>query len=1640
MHPTVTTQEPALHELCATFPPQPDREIHRDHLLETFERVFAGPVDLLVLEGEEGIGKTTLLSQFARRYPRRIISSFVTPMRRYGYDADALRRDYSAQILSILDPRRSFPRGDRGDGILEGLIQNLKRRHGRDSFYFLLDGLTDILDPVMRGEVANLLPVGHGFRVIVSGDPGLLPPQFKNSERTKTTLAVNFSLTEVQHYFADLGLSEVNVRRIYQVCGNGVPTNLASIRRSLLSGVDIDRLRDPGLRDLFEQEWQHTVTDSIAERIVAVVAHSRHRLTLQDLGEVLRVGDDVIFDYLRRIPFLRIDPTASYVSFITGAFGDFAADKLSRTKTSVIDQLVDHVLKKDESEGTEAVDSVPGYLQELERPRDVISFLSADYFSSLLKRSESFTPLRTQFRLGIDVAMQLQQDGDLLCFGLESSAIREIASAPVSRSEVEALVTTGQGLEALSIAASCPLREDRLHLLAVVVRCEQERGTPVGEEVLDQIRQLHRQIDARSLGDKAVDIAADLFPCFPDLAISLIEQSADSDGDENDLDMAYVRLSIATAVRQATSTGDQDDLENIRKRIRNPRLRGFTSALSSRVQSAADVIAEAESLETASDKLYILRKWAVEYSHREDAADVAEYSLRTLVESTGYAPNARVLRELSMPLLHSKDPGRTKSLVRSFDGQRSTVDGPGPTEEVVRLHLNLAVAESQYDIEACTNRVIEVYLSVDQLSDLSTKSSCLARLLSALKVVDSSGEIERQEDLGSLSTEELQAAIDDLLEHTAEQVDVTRRIIDALSALDIDRAFALAEDLNTAARREEALLLAIDGALENDSDGIDLERIRAACDRLRERASKDHVATTVAEHLARQGSSGKGAIVESGFQIFRELFFSVSDPMERCRVLCLLDALAENGLYNAPDSLRVELTSRIDEALAQLEPGWQRIETGFRVARSYAERHATLATRYLRDAETERKTTAFSSFSSEWTYQACLRLAIRAFAGQLGHGYTPKDDISTLERLIDRLPSTSLRAQLWGELAMRLYLRQHSDDGNRVVGDHIVPLIDLMPKGPVRSSTIVAVSPALYRHHKTTALRLFNTIEDNQRDTALMTSAEFILEQHIPSDPYEAHENGYEITYQDAVDVADLANEIGRDNLVYVTIVALADTLSSSRHSKRYTQQQTADLVRRIEQLARSKFPDQNNIRHDGYAIASRAQILRIKRAPTRPWEDVIQDARSIPNKADRAYVLGIIGKALTAGAADRREAVFNEAIDNTETIPCTYDRLKRLNDLGDMMARKCPHLAKRCLSEAISGLRSSSDDVDAHVFRSMVDTAFKVDPDYAASLVSLVDDDPARAMARHEMKRRLETLHAKKAIIDGPETWDQFELGIPDLARSAWLALGSLNAGRAHTARMEQLRPALCAAGRYALRDGFPILAWVIENAVRRFSGSPQSRATIRVMFDGAVRATELAEVAGATASVAVRRGRSLVTTPPSEKHILVKRGERHRAEEFLRSWLERMASGHIYICDQYFSPKELDLLMLIQSVAPTIEVSVLTSRYCHTQHKIVSLSEAYRTGWQKISDQRPPTAEIVIVGMEESEKSPIHDRSILTERSGISLGTSWNSLGSTQDSKMTVLTHTEASELSERVGQFLVDRKREYGPERLLYETVTL
>ena len=1635
----IGTSPPPLYDLCTTFPSTPDGEIVRDQHLDTFDRVLQNSIDILVIEGDSGIGKTTLLSQFAKQHPRTAVSSFVSTKARHKYDPVALRIDYSAQIISILDPTRIVTPSEERDGVLQSLLQRLKRRHARNRIYFILDGLTDITDPIMLKDVFHLLPIGLGFPVIVSGDLSSIPSELKDGRRIKTTQASNFSFSEVQQYFSDMQLKETDIRKIYKDFGKGIPERLASVRRSLKAGLDFTSLRGERLDSLYEDEWKHAAGDGFTRHLLALVAHASHPLTVSAIAEMLGVDIDLVWTRLRDLQFIEIDTMSDYVAFASQSFLIFATNKLIDMKRSVVTLLAEHV------ENIEAVDphtaaAVPAYLQDLGQLDRVISYLSPEHFSDVLERSESFEPLHRQLQVGIDVASQLRRDGELIRFGLQRSAFREIETAQVSRSEIEALVATDQISEALSLAANCPLREDRLHLLGVVGRCAKERELQLDEDINEQIRRLWNQVDPESLGDKAIDIAADVFPCCPDVAIGLIEGGVSDSGDENELDVAYVRLSLASALRNVGDIGDDDSLDLIRKQIRNPRLRRITSSVSGNEQSAAQVIEESKTLDTASDKLYVLRKWALENPTRGDAMRVVQHGLQTLVATTGYAPNPRVLRELSSPLIYIEDRDILRRLVRSFDGQCSSLEERGPTEEITRLQLNLAIGESFFDVEACTDRLVGVYLDVDALDDLATKSSCLVRLFGALKQIGCSDKIEKKEHLGAMSVEGIETSVRELLSHTALQVEVARAVIEAWASVDPGRSVSLATKLNTATRREEGLLLAVEAILENEPDLVDFHLLRSACDSLRQQASRDHVAAATAEYLVRHASTSKPGFVDTGYKLFQECFFAVSDPMERCRVLCLLYGLAEKKLYHNTDTVRDDLSARIRTSLDAVEPGWRRIDTGFRVARSIVAWRPDEALDYLQAAKAEREKTALSSASSEWTYQASIRLSIRAFAGQLDNGYDLAYDTERLTRLIDRLPTTSLQADLWAEFAMHLFLQQHSDDGNRVVIEKVIPLIDSMQDEQDKASTIVSVAPALYQNHRSTALRFFDALERTQRNTALMTCAKFILQRHIPSDPYEPHENGYPIRHQSAIDVLDLAREIDQDNMIYTLITALADTLAPTGHAKLFSRPQVADVVRLIEEIIDLKFPDLENIVHDGYAIASEAQLLRIQsKKKGQHWTKLRARARSIPNKSDQALVLAIIGQALPPHQELDRKPIFEEALRVTASIPCNYDRIARLNDLAEKMTRKCPDMARECLHTAVSK-HTLGQHRDVHVFRDLIDTAFKIEPDFASALVSLMNDDPARGLVQHEMKRRLDTLHAKKSIIDTPKSWESVGESSRDLPRSAWLALGSLNATRISAQPMDQLRPALRSASRMPLSESYPILAWVIANAVRRFSGSAESRSIVRVMFEGLINGAELAEIASTSASVTARRVTPALSAPRGEESLVVRQGERDRAAEFLKAWLQRNASEYVYICDQYFGPEELGLLMLVQTVVPDMEMAVLTSSRRNRKHCKDSLESAYLTEWRKISDQATPTADIVVVGLGDAGKSPIHDRCILTEGGGISLGTSWNSLGITQDSVVRVMSDSEAFSLCEVIEEFLFRKKKTYGGERLHYKAFSL
>jgi hypothetical protein len=201
--------------------------------------------------------------------------------------------------------------------------------------------------------------------------------------------------------------------------------------------------------------------------------------------------------------------------------------------------------------------------------------------------------------------------------------------------------------------------------------------------------------------------------------------------------------------------------------------------------------------------------------------------------------------------------------------------------------------------------------------------------------------------------------------------------------------------------------------------------------------------------------------------------------------------------------------------------------------RLLAEHAPDLARDYLAQTESARKEIAFNANATARTYQKCLQMAARAFAGLLPSHVDLESDYVRLQNLIEHLPSGGEQAKIWAELAQRCFIARRSDEGKKIVVEHVKPLLHMLHETPDKdqsyyADTVVSVAPALYRAHSTTARELIRCLPQPTRDDAFSRIAEFIMRKRPLSDPYESHDRGYSIDFEDIMDIIEVSREIER--------------------------------------------------------------------------------------------------------------------------------------------------------------------------------------------------------------------------------------------------------------------------------------------------------------------------------------------------------------------------------------------------------------------------------------------------------------------------------------------------------------------------------
>ena len=116
-------------------------------------------------------------------------------------------------------------------------------------------------------------------------------------------------------------------------------------------------------------EPNRLMTNELALRALAIIAHALHRPTIDELVRLLGHDRDQLKAILEELSFLTIDDRTSEISFESDVFCKFATTKLRDRREQVIELIIHDLTSRPESNVT--VSHLPLYFEQRGKLKEV---------------------------------------------------------------------------------------------------------------------------------------------------------------------------------------------------------------------------------------------------------------------------------------------------------------------------------------------------------------------------------------------------------------------------------------------------------------------------------------------------------------------------------------------------------------------------------------------------------------------------------------------------------------------------------------------------------------------------------------------------------------------------------------------------------------------------------------------------------------------------------------------------------------------------------------------------------------------------------------------------------------------------------------------------------------------------------------------------------------------------------------------------------------------------------------------------------------------------------------------------------------------------------------------------------------------
>lgn len=1631
-------QSSSLLGYSLTLPELPKHHLPRPQLVKWFADRFLPERKVILLEGSDGSGKTTLMAEFAHQFPDRAFTFFVASDY-WGSSPRWFLMEMCAQMHQAIGTEPLEDLDQLPDSRLMTRFATLYRRVGERArveqvpFFFVVDGLDWVKDDYGQLSIVDLLPTDlpRNVYLLISSSR-----QHRFNFQYSRESVMPFAPSETEAYLQDLQLTKEQLRIVHDISG-GTPGYLAQIRRGLHAGDVIDDYvaqLPRSLAELLAHEWEGaSIEDDIVVRILAILAYSTARVGLRELSQIVEASEEDVQEMVAQVPMIVVlDNPERTVKFVTDTHHKYAIQRLAAHRLDAMELLISHYQRDPFSRS--ALYELPVLYKETESYEALRQLISADYLVQILRDgSPELSLIRRNAQLVADAALASQDWNTLAEFAVIGSAISTVTRGATAAAEIEALLTLGDYDQALKISYNSILLEDRLEMLGMCARYMKQEGIPFPTDLLGELAHLVSAVTPTGIShERAIEIAADLFYVNPQSAMELVDKVSDTAGHGSAMDEILAVLSLRLSEKE-------DFASQLGEHISDERIRDFVRA-SSRIVGKLDAdqaLQEAREIGDTSGRLFFLRSWCNANRENCGALAVVREATEIMTASDDYSTSMRELRQFAEPLPACADDKSVQEVVGRFDILKNTAIRE-PFEELVRLELLLAEAELRGNSEDGESRLINVYLSLNDLPEDQLDALCYSIVRLLLSLPKFPPGLLTSEEL----VNELLINLQTLLEQSAEHWLLTQRLIHVLTSYEPNLAVKVAEGLNISIRRDTAYLQILRAYIRTQSEP-DLSFIETIIQRISDPARRDVAFTLALDLLSHTGNAPHAELVRDWASILARIEEMRSNE-NKCYAyafgLRLLAASAQSQLVD-------EVLERLREAWGAIDANWKQVDVGYSLVIILAEDQPDFARELLSDTKRLKTTTPLADGTFAELYVHTIRLAIRCFRDLLKE----EDVTAALKPLLDAIYSVSsiqTRIELLSDLALVHHYAGRQQGFEEIMRQALKELDNC--HGEAHARAVQYMAPSIFVYERSLLQGEIDELPSAERNDALSRIVTYQLTEGALDEPVSLDRLNRYVDFATALRVTELIAVMDHDAAIYQHVDWLVDALIEFKKGGgeqcRLQERQALTIAERLRQIIETKLPDPNNIQHEGYRIASLACLARLKASIEFPkayaawdktvptWDAIADGASNIPNAADRALVLAWVGAKAYRNNGPLGKRLLDEAKNAVYTIPNALDRSDRFYAIAEAWKSvDAREYAELFLREALQLVELQTWDPTRDMLAGKIlHLAHSIAPEFAVTLTSsvtnpLIKDRAQRELAARELQQRPAGIPEHQSAEEGHRLLGQVARGMVE----------DFRLGRGYAQSADVVGKWLHFMVSADFWDAYVVSAWAVENSLAQTAKlrSP----SLKPLYYNYIDALHLVFRIGQKL-IQSEDNTYLLQAPGFLDSTLFFYPDRPgSATDYVHTWLAHRTTDYVTFYDPYFSVSEMAFL---KSVPADTTVVIITS---WKGQKGISpndsvIEDRFREGWQHISEQVAPNTHVYVVGITAGGDSPMHNRYILTAGAGIELSTSLNGLD-TKDTTIRSLTPDEA-QVRERefVEPIILGYKRAHKNEELLVRAFTL